>query len=294
MDIISIKKILLSVLATIIFIFISISFWILYPSNFDKQEIQLEQGTNTTQVALELRDKDIIRSSIVLRGILKFRGTGGKLVPGEYLFDKPQNIFAVASRITNGDFEMPQKKVTIPEGSTNVEISKLILKTFPNFDVETFLNGAGKDQGYLFPETYFFLSTSTDDIIKDMTTTFDTETHDLQMEVKAQGKNWNDVVILASILEGEVRTTQDRKIVSGILQKRLSMGMGLQVDVSPITYKQTGLPEYPISNPGLDTLDAVVNPTDTAYLYYLTGTDGLMHYSKDFNGHKKNIQKYLK
>jgi len=106
-------------------------------------------------------------------------------------------------------------------------------------------------------------------------------------------RNKEDVIVLASILEGEAKTKEDMQKVSGILLKRLSIGMALQVDVAKETYKTIGLPTQPINNPGLVSLYAVLNPINTPYLYYVTGKDGTMHYAKTFTEHKANIKKYL-
>ena len=120
---------------------------------------------------------------------------------------------------------------------------------------------------------------------------------------------------MASILQKEVRQPDTMKMVSGILWKRLSIGMALQVDAvfgyifnkptySPSlddlavdslynTYKYRGLPPGPISNPGLDAIEAALTPTPSKYLYYLTGKDGTMHYATTFEQHIDN-RKYLR
>ena len=104
----------------------------------------------------------------------------------------------------------------------------------------------------------------------------------------------DQVIILASILEGEAKTHEDMRIISGILIKRMLEGMALQVDVAPSTYKSRGLPDAPINNPGLVALYAALHPETSPYLYYLTGNDGTMHYAKTFTEHKENITKYLR
>ena len=125
-----------------------------------------------------------------------------------------------------------------------------------------------------------------------------------------------DIIIMASILENETRTPEDRRIVSGILWKRLKLGMPLQVDASFVyvngkntyeltandlkidspynTYKYQGLPPGPIGNPGLDSILAALNPTTTKYLYFLSSLDGKMYYAQTFEQHKKNRELYLK
>jgi UPF0755 protein len=120
---------------------------------------------------------------------------------------------------------------------------------------------------------------------------------------------------MASIVEREARTPQDQALVAGILWHRIAIGMRLQVDAvfgylhqqdnyqatqddlsapSPYnTYRMDGLPPGPISNPGLNALEASLSPASSTYLYYVTGKDGTMHYANTFAEHQKNIQNYL-
>ena len=133
--------------------------------------------------------------------------------------------------------------------------------------------------------------------------------------IRAFKKPLKDIVIMASILEAEARTTETRRIIAGILWKRLDIGMPLQVDAafqyidgkttfqlatsdletdSPYnTYTRKGLPPTPITNPGLDAILATITPIKTPYLYYLTDKDGKMHYAVTHEGHLANKEKYL-
>ena len=137
---------------------------------------------------------------------------------------------------------------------------------------------------------------------------------DLRQQILEQKKTIFDVITMASLLEKEVRTLEDKKIVSGILWKRLSVGMALQLDCtvnyvtgknhpgvlikdtkinSPYnTYKYPGLPKGPISNPGMNSIIATLNPTKTDYWFYLT--DGTTHFSKTAEEHSAKKAKYLK
>ena len=104
-----------------------------------------------------------------------------------------------------------------------------------------------------------------------------------------------DILIMASILEGESKNVgEEMKTIAGILYKRIDRGIKLQVDVAKETYKIKGLPEYPINNPGLASIQAALNPRDSDYLYYLHDGDGLIHYAKTYKDHLANIKKYLK
>jgi UPF0755 protein len=145
---------------------------------------------------------------------------------------------------------------------------------------------------------------------------FDAKLAPLVADVRASGRRLSDTVILASLVEKEARTSVNRRIVAGILLNRLRLGMPLQVDAvfgyiygrdtyspsfadlkvdSPYnTYMHPGLPPGPINNPGLDALLAVLHPTETAYLYYLTDRDGVMHYAKTYATHQANQAKYLR
>jgi len=153
-----------------------------------------------------------------------------------------------------------------------------------------------------------------------MRANFDTNTAPLEPAIESfeqsQHVTQSDIITMASILEGEAKTTADREIVAGILWKRLTLGMPLQVDStfmyingkntyqlsaadlkidSPYnTYIYTGLPPTPIDNPGLDSITSAITPTTTNYLYFFSGRDGTMHYAVTYADHLKNIAKYGK
>ena len=145
---------------------------------------------------------------------------------------------------------------------------------------------------------------------------FDHKLEPLESSIKASGRTFEEIIIMASILEREVVSEEDKRIASGILWKRLKLGMPLQVDAvfgyifnrdtyspsfsdlkteSPYNlYLHRGLPPGPINNPGLDSLDTAINPTATDYLYYLTDKNGGIHYAKTYADHRANQQKYLR
>jgi UPF0755 protein len=130
------------------------------------------------------------------------------------------------------------------------------------------------------------------------------------------GKPEGDIIKMASIVEEEGRTMETREIIAGILWKRISIKMPLQVDSSfkyingkttatlttedlkidsPYnSYTNRGLPPTPISNPGLAAIRATINPIKTPYLYFLSDKNGNMHYAITFEEHVENKLKYLK
>jgi len=172
-------------------------------------------------------------------------------------------------------------KITIPEGYTLNDIAEKF-RVFENFNKDNFLKIAR--EGYLFPDTYFFTGRETErGVIKIMENNFQ----------KKSGQPKKEVLIMASLLEKELITIEDKKIAAGILWKRLEEGMPLQVDAEPDTYIYKELPPEPICNPGLQSIGAALNPVDSLYWYYLSDKNGITHFAKTFEEHKRNITKYL-
>lgn len=173
-------------------------------------------------------------------------------------------------------------------------------------------------EGYLFPDTYeVFTDVNEYEIIRILLQNFDKKfTEEMRDELRKTNRSLHEVVILASILEKEVRTLESKKIVAGIFYNRLKIGMALQSDAtinyitksgrsrstlddllveSPYnTYKYNGLPPGPISSPGLDSLIAALYPSDTPYFFFLTTDSGDIYFSKTFEQHVIYKQKYLK
>lgn len=197
--------------------------------------------------------------------------------------------------MVKGSHNAEQIKITFIEGSTNEDIVKLLSDRISNFNKDAFLNDPRSKQGYLFPDTYFFFPFATlDEVLNAMTLNFTKRVSPLDQDIKSSGKSLKDIIIMASILEKEASGKEDIGIISGILWKRIKLGIPLQVDIAPTTYKESGLPEKPINNPGLRAIKAAINPIETSYLFYLHDKDGRVHYAVNFNEHKSNIAKYLK
>jgi UPF0755 protein len=138
----------------------------------------------------------------------------------------------------------------------------------------------------------------------------------IQPQIDAFGKPLSDVITMASLLEREAPKTYDRRVIAGILWKRVKLGMPLQVDAvfpyiigknsfdltkndlktdSPYnTYTNLGLPPGPIANPSLDAILAAVAPVQTNYLYYLSDSNGTLYYSATYAQHLAAKQKYLR
>lgn len=286
------------------------------PSNYpSKTIINIRNGAGLLEVSKTLEKNNIIRSSFWFRTAAIVLGGERGLQAGDYYLSKRENAFKLASRIVRGKKNIETIRVTIPEGFTNLEIGALFDKRFPRFDQTEFLELA--KEGYMFPDTYFIeISSNASTTINLLNNNFTKKLASLEGEIASSSRSFGDIIKMASILEEEAITSVDRKIISGILWKRMDIGMALQVDAtlkyitgrgsaeltkddlklnSPYnSYNRRGLPPTPISNPGLDSIEAALRPQKSDYLYFLTSDDGVMHYAKSFEEHKRNKEKYIK
>lgn len=287
------------------------------PANFPVGSIvSIASGESAPDVAAQFAQAHIIKHPRVLRAVLRIAGASDQLQAGAYLFSRPEDVFVVAYRLVTGAYGIPPVRITFPEGETARDYAVRIHEAFPDISETSFLSLAKPYEGYLFPDTYVFSpSSSADSIVQTMRANFNTKMPLLSAEVSASRHSLSDIITLASLVEREARSVENKRIVAGILWNRLALGMPLQVDAvfgyirdrdtyspsladlkidSPYnTYTHKGLPPGPISNPGLETIDAAIHPTKTDYLYYLTGKDNLMHYATTFAEHQVNRQKYL-
>lgn len=251
-----------------------------YPTN---TIVSVQEGSGLYTLSQRLKDEKVVRSPFWFRAAAIIFGGERDMKAGEYYLSRPENVSIIAWRILHGLYDIETVKLTIPEGFTVSEIAELFDERFEFFNHKDFL--ALAPEGYLFPDTYFFpLIITASSTIKMMRDNFGRHV--------PNGVS-RDILIMASLLEAEVKSKTDREIVSGILWKRLSINMPLQVDSELGTYKYTGLPEKPINNPGLISIQAALHPATTPYLYFLTDKDGNAHYSKTFDEHKLKKAKYL-
>ncbi len=261
-----------------------------YPSN---SIVSIQAGDTLQTLSQKLSEDEVIRSPFWFRVTSIFLGGERNMKAGDYYLGRPQDPFRLAWRVLHGKYDIQTIKVTVPEGFTVAKISSIFDKRFPFFDNAWFEKNA--PEGYLFPDTYFVPVTATaTSTIKIMRDNFISKIFPLMPEIEKFGRTLEEVVTMASLVEGETNTQIDREIVAGILWKRLKIGMPLQVDVEAKTYEFPGLPDEPINNPGILSIKATVNPTTTPYLYYLTGDDGKMYYSKTFEEHVAKKQKYIR
>jgi len=296
MDFFSANRVFFYVLGVITSFALFYFFFMSPPANFPVGTVfKVEQGDNLRMVSSKLKNAHMIRSRIVFETLVITFGGEKKLLSFDYYFKNKLSVFEIARRISKGEHHMAPVVVTIPEGFNNTEIADAFVSKLVNFNKTEFLLEAEGLEGHLFPDTYFFLTTDTEkNVIKSMNANFEKKMLVLSPEITLSGKSEQEIITMASIVEKEAKDDIDRRIISGILWKRLSIGMPLQTDLAGETYKTKGLPKEPICSPGLDAILASIHPQNSPYLYYLNDKNGIFHYAKNFAEHEINIQKYLR
>lgn len=291
----------------------------------------IEKGESFKKIGERLEKEGLIKdkTTFILYSLLK--NLRKNFLPGEYELKKNFTLKEIIRLLTSPPRE---KKITIIEGWHSQEIASYLEKE-KLVKKENFLEAVSqinnfrekyeflKDEriksleGFLFPDTYrVYADAESQEIISKMLDNFDKKLDKkLREEIEKQKKTIYEIIILASIVEKETATKEDREIIAGIFWKRLVAGLALQADStvnyvtgknvrqasaedikidSPYnTYRYRGLPPGPISNPGLETIKATIYPQQSPYWYFLNTEDGRTIYSRTFEEHKNNKIKYL-
>ena len=302
-------------------------------------------GQGSRSIAINLEGAHLIKWGPLFRLYVFFEGIAGNLQAGVYELSPSMSIPEIAQKLASGN--TIKIKATIPEGFNIKDIQETLSSDLQrtilfNLQVEvgdetkassspfasarvfkeefSFLKDSPENaslEGFLFPDTYFFeLDESDKEICVKFLKNFEEKFAPIQGKIPAMGKTIFETIVMASLLEKEVKTLEDKKLVSGILWKRLKVGMPLQVDAtlnyitgknndgvsiadtkidSPYnTYKYSGLPAGPIANPGLESMQASVYPESSGYWYYLSSAEGKTIFSKTLAEHNLARAKYLK
>ena len=317
-----------------------------YTTFINSKSVEVKLGMGSREIAGLLKREEVIRYKWPFLLYVVLKGAASDLKPGNYVFNSMSVTEIVGELIKGGTNE---KVITIPEG-WNVRDIAIYFENLGMFQQEETTELVGlpgvdygkakniptpkdfssrfdflKDrsrrvglEGYLFPDTYpIYQDARLEEIIIKMLENFAKKvTPEMQEEIKRRGRTLFEIVTMASLIEKEVADENDRVVVSGILWKRLKLGIPLQVDAtvtyltgkktvkvskedtlldSPFnTYKYPGLPLGPISNPGLLALRAAMYPEDSPYLYYLHTPDGRTIFSKTLEEHNLAKAQYLR
>jgi UPF0755 protein len=312
------------VLVAAVVIVALLAYAVLLPASPGAQKlVQLKSGSSARNIAAELKKAGIIHSQYAF---LLWHYTHGHkaLKAGEYSFDHPEKLRDVYDRIVRGDIYVHY--VVIPEGYNIYDIAHAVEDAGLGRH-EDFLRVAQTDvslihdldpeaptlEGYLFPDTYRFTRTqSLHDIAAVMVHRFRQAAHDIGLN-----QDFHSIVTMASIVEKETAVDTERPEVASVFYNRLKRHMTLSTDPTVIyaalrderyrgtiyrsdlqydsaynTYRHTGLPPGPISNPGKPSLLAAMHPSSTDYLYFVSDNQGHHRFSSTQEEHARNVAAY--
>jgi len=339
------------ILAAIIFLFIlfvskvATDLFVKVEIRESDRNFSINYGQTVKEVSKALSEKGIIRSDYWFRTLVWFKKAESRFLAGDFIFPQKANAFDLFNILTTkgrkqvrtikilegwgindidnylsgqgilkkGEFEFLAGKET-SFGTLNREFYEEISSDFPI--LKTKPEGASLE-GYLFPDTYEIYADSTArEIIIKMIKNFESKiSQDMILEIEKQGKNFYDVLTMASIIEAEVPKDEDRKIVSGIFWSRMGQNYMLQscatlnyqiggtspaltseqlkIDSKYNTYMYKGLPPTPVGNPGVSSMMAAIYPDDTNYFYFLSTKEGKTIFSSTLEEHNRAKAKYL-
>lgn len=314
-------------LATVFFLWFGLYF--VQPADMagSEQVVLVEEGISLRQVAANLEDKGIIKNKTFFLLWARLKGYGKRIKSGEYSLSPAMAPVKIFDILTKGI--IITHPVTFPEGFSAKQIGETLSQKI-DIDKSEFLSlvndpailnkhgiSARSLEGYLYPDTYnFSRAQSPESIIDVMVERFNEVISPFQERIKGTGMTLEEVVILASIVEKETGKADERPLIASVFLNRLQTGMRLESDPTVIygiedfngnltrsdlkrytpynTYAIKGLPPGPISNPGIESIRAVLYPADTDYLYFVSKNDGSHYFSRTLEEHNRNVVTYQK
>lgn len=291
--------------------------------------VEIPPGTGAAEIRRRLVESGVVSDELAFRAALMWTGQSRALKAGEYRFDRPMSVVDVVEKLARGD--VYGHPITFPEGLTIREMAEIVesrgfgkadefIKAARDGSLVNDLDPAAKDlEGYLFPETYTLpRGTPVATLVSLMVERFrDTYT---ALEPKRSGQvdlSTRQIVTLASLVEKETASAEERPLVAAVYANRLKAGIGMQCDPTVIyaleragrytgnltradlqfdspynTYRYAGLPPGPIAAPGQASLEAAANPADVPYLYFVSRNDGTHAFAATLDEHNRNVFQY--
>jgi len=325
------RKLLLLILALVIILALSAGFRI---QGFLASEVtppasrifDIKPGTPFSKIAVGLEEQGIVSDASLFTWLARWREATGQIHAGEYLFEGAARPDEILSRLVAGDIRKFQ--VTIPEGFNLKEIAArlgtteidtpdafLALCYDPGFIAELDVSAASLE-GYLFPETYTYTSSTTArQLLQAMVDQLHRQLTPALLAAAAQHDlNAHQLITLASIIQKEAGNVMEMPLIAAVFHNRLKRGIALQADPTVIygivdfdgnltrkhlatptpynTYRQRGLPPGPIASPGQFALHAAAHPADSKALYFVSRGDGTHEFSTTLQEHNRAVRRY--
>lgn len=288
--------------------------------------VDIPLGTGPVAIGTRLVEAGVVQDAWTFRAAVLFSGRARELKAGEYRFDAPMTALDVVGKIARGD--VYKRLLTVREGLTIAEMAQVFeergfgsaadfSKAAQNAALIRELDPAARDlEGYLFPETYALpRHTPAADVVAQMVAGFKKAFDEgLRAAAAADGLTVRQVVTLASLVEKETASGDERPLVAAVYRNRMRIKMGMQADPTVIyalqkagqydgnlsksdlqfdspynTYRYAGLPPGPIASAGRASLAAAVKPAAVDYLYFVSRNDGTHVFATTLAEHNKNV-----
>jgi len=319
----NIKTILISIVLIVISgLFVMYSKIINNPISVDKDiNIEVQEGDTFYGILNSLNNDNLIKGIPFIKTYIMINGIEVDVKPGTYNIEKDITLKELIEKLNEDP--MDYISFTVPEGYTIEDIAKKLddeniitkeefINAVENFNLPSYVKEDIKKkynlEGYLFPDTYNLREEYTaEDIIRIMLDRFELA---LSTAIEETGVEINDddverIITIASMIEKEAVLDEERKIISSVIQNRIAIDMILQIDATVIyamgehvntvlyehlevdspynTYMYYGLPVGPISNPGLKSIIAAIEPEDTDYLFYVLKDDNSHYFTDNYD-----------
>jgi len=292
----------------------------------DPYNFTVRAGAPLRAVAYDLTAAGVLPAHWLLVGLARLRGVDRMIKAGNYEVSYGTTLAGLLAKLTQGD--VTQTSFTIVEGWTIRDLREALrnadaivkqVSDLPEADLMAKIGASEKQaEGWFFPDTYFFAAGATDASILVRAHRLMRARLDAAWETRAPGlplTSAYEALILASLVEKETGRAADRPLVASVFVNRLRQGMKLQTDPSVIygigehfdgnlkrrdldrdqafnTYTREGLPPTPIALPSQSSLDAVLHPPRTPYLYFVSRGDGSSEFSANLTEHNRAVAKY--
>lgn len=314
------------------------------PNSDEEIKIEIPMGSSTSDIAAILEENGVIKDDRVFRFYLKFKNESD-FQAGEYTLTPSLTIDEVIKTLKNGKVtKEPIYKVTIPEGKSIDQMAKIyasklgfkeedftakmkdqdyiekLMDRYPDILTKDILNSEIRFplEGYLFAATYNFYEKepTIESVIEKMLKKSNAVITQYMDDIEERDLTIHEAVTIASLVEKETGTEEQRKEIASVFYNRLDEGMKLQTDPTVLyalgkhkkkvvlkdlevdspynTYQIKALPVGPISNFSEGSLEATLHPEDTDYKYFLHDGEGNIYYAKTHDEHVKLKKKYIK
>ncbi|MCR5492125.1 MAG: endolytic transglycosylase MltG [Streptococcus sp.] len=355
-----ITAIIIALLATGFFVYryVDSSIKPLDSSSTEYITVDIPEGSGNKYIGQILEKAGVIKSATVFNYYTKFKNYSN-FQSGYYNLQASMDLDEICKLLKEGGTPQPEKpslgKILVTEGYTIKQISEAVTKNSAKknastpYSSEDFLKVVQDEafiskmaakypkllsslpsadqvtyrlEGYLFPATYsYYKETSMEDIVEEMISTMDSYMSQYYDTIAASGKSVNDVLTLASLVEKEGSTDDDRRNIASVFYNRMNNNMPLQSNIAILyamgklgeetslaadasidtsidspynVYTNTGLMPGPVDSPSLAAIEATVNPASTDYYYFVADVKtGKVYYSENFDDHQANVEKYV-